>query len=265
MKPIENIPQTTDADDGIFKSENEMRESLSKLCYGDLFLIGRIWVEALQAVLVGTKFNLIPAVNAMGKTKEDAVPKRPPPMKFEELPIYENPHYEYKDHVADKDKCPEYKNKLVHNALLPHVKKSRKRAKEIYENFCGTMKSHCKNTCASVKENKKRVKEYMRHPDNLVLRQGVLAAGTLTGFLLGGGGGVPKRFFFTSLGALAAGSLCFPKQTDEYFRTACYHTAKVALAVYNTTCGKDISLRERIPCKEDLPPEPKPRKPLCSK
>ncbi|CAG9794449.1 unnamed protein product [Diatraea saccharalis] len=261
MQPIKDSEEIEECEnDEIFKSEDDMKKSLSRLCYGDLFVIGRIWIEALQAVLVGAKFRLIPVVEAAAKNEP---PKKPPPMKYKDLPIYENPHYEYKDYIADKQKCPGYKDKIIHNALLPHVTKSRKKALECYGNLCCTLKSNCNVLCSTVRENKKNFKDYMRHPDNLALRQGVLATGTLTGFLLGGGGGVPRRFFFTSLGALAAGALCFPKETDEYFREACYHSAKAVLAVYNTTCGKNFALRERIPCKDDLPKEPKPRKPLC--
>ncbi|KOB69633.1 Apolipoprotein O domain containing protein, partial [Operophtera brumata] len=62
----------------IFETEEEMRESLSRLCYGDLYVIGRMWIEVLKTGLLG----------------------------YKDLPLYQTPHYEYKDYEADRDKCP---------------------------------------------------------------------------------------------------------------------------------------------------------------
>jgi MICOS complex subunit MIC27 len=258
MQPIE--PTTLPAEDAVFQNEDEQRQYLTKFCYGDLFIIGKIWIQALKTALVGATLSLVPVVHA---AKPPEPPQKPPPMKYKELPLYKSPHYEYKDYLADKDKCPEYNVKLIHKALLPHVKEYRKKTQEELNNACCCVRSTCREICETISTNKKNFKCYMRCPDNLCLRQGVVASGTLAGFLLGGGGGIPRRFFFTSLGGLTTGALCFPKETDEYFREACYHTAKVFIGIYNSTCGKNFALRERLPCKDDLPPPPKQRKPLC--
>ncbi|XP_028159718.1 uncharacterized protein LOC114352327 [Ostrinia furnacalis] len=262
MEPLEdeNCQDVFENNDQIFESDEEMKASLKNLCYGDLCMIGKIWIQALKVVLVGAKFSLIPVVHA---AKPPEPPKKPPKMKYKDLPIYSSPHYDYKDYVESKDKCPDRNVKLVHRALLPHVKSLRQKSIEAYCSACCSLRCTFGDMRNSINDSKREFKKTMRDPCNLQMRRGVVAAGTLAGYLLGGGGGIPRRAFFTSLGALATGSLCFPKETDEIFRNVAYHTAKVALTLYNATCRKDFALRERLPCKDELPPEPKPRKPVC--
>ncbi|XP_045782398.1 uncharacterized protein LOC123878988 [Maniola jurtina] len=225
----------------------------------DLYIIGRIWIHALQKALLGANFNVIPVVHA---AKQPETPQKPPKMKYTDLPIYQSPHYEYKEYIEDKDKCPERNTKLLQKFLLPYTKKYRKIAQE---NLCQAkciVNKYCVNTCACVKKAKNDFKATMRDPDNLTVRQAVVGVGTLTGYLLGGGGGLPRRFFFTSIGFLTTGALCFPKETDEVFRSFTYMVAKAVLSMYNMACSKNADLRERLACREDLPPPPPQRKPL---
>ncbi|XP_059058951.1 uncharacterized protein LOC131852293 [Achroia grisella] len=264
MKPLES-QQTNDnneeeEDSEIFKSEDEMKRSLTRLCYGDLCVIGKIWIRALKYVLVGARMSLVPVVKA---AKPAECPKRPPPMKYKDLPIYKSPHYDYKDHIAQKERCPEANDKLIHNYLFPRVACYRRCIQEQFNETRCMLKNTCKDICSSINSSKKDFKRYMRCPENLQLRQAVLATSTATGFLLGSGRGIPRRLFFTGLGALAGGALCFPKETDEAFRSFLFNTGKGFINAYNLYCGKGFALRERIPCKDDMPPPPQPRKQQC--
>lgn len=108
--------------DEIFVVENKMFQALKKLCCGDFYIIGQIWINALKTVLVGAKFSIIPVVHA---AKPIPPPEKPPPMKYTELPIYKAPHYEYKEYIADKDKCPKANVKLIQEYLLPYVRNYR--------------------------------------------------------------------------------------------------------------------------------------------
>ncbi|XP_069364154.1 uncharacterized protein [Maniola hyperantus] len=223
----------------------------------DLYIIGRIWIRALQKALLGANFNVIPVVHA---AKQPEPPQKPPKMKYTDLPIYESPHNEYKEYLEDKDKCLERNTKLLHKFLLPYTKKYRKIAQE---NLCHAkciVNKYCVNTCACVKKAKNDFKATMRDPENLAVRQAVVGVGTLTGYLIGGGGGLPRRFFFTSIGFLATGALCFPKETDEVFRSFTYMVAKAVISIYNMACNKNADLRERLACREDLPSPPPQRK-----
>lgn len=235
-----------------------IKEPLNNTSFGDLYIIGTIWIDILKAGLIGSRFNLIPIVEAAAPEP----PKKPPAMKYSELPLYECPHYEYKDFVEKNEKCPDANVKLIHRFLLPYVRYYRQ---EVGFNMCKikcTIKEQCKNTCNKIRDAKRQFKQNMRDPDNLIMRQAVVATSGVAGYFLGAGGGVPRRLFFTTLGLLTGGALCFPKETDEIFRNAVYVVGKAFLDVYNKFCGKEVVLRERLPCKDDLPPPPPARKPL---
>lgn len=115
--------------------------------------------------------------------------------------------------------------------------------------------------CCALNKKKNRFKCYMRDPENLSVRQAVVALGGLAGLYIGSAKGLPSKFFCTGLGLLATGALCFPKETDEAFRMFTYHTGKTAIGLYNFYCKKMFSLRERLPCPDEMPAPPKYIKP----
>ncbi|CAH0698026.1 unnamed protein product [Spodoptera exigua] len=248
--------------DAIFSSEAEMIGSVSKLCHGDLYVIGRIWMQTLKKALVGSNLSLIPVVKAA--KAENEPPPKPPKMKYQDLPIYESPHYEYKDYIEDKKKCPKANVKILHTYLYPKVKSYRKSWVDSIQDFkkdAGELASDASAVCY---KKKAEFKKFMRAPENYAIRQAVVVAGAATGFYIGSGKGIPRKVFFTSLGALAAGALCFPKETDEVFRLMSYNVGKFALTIFNRTCGHNITLRERLPCRDDMPPPP-PERPANKK
>ncbi|CAH0716908.1 unnamed protein product, partial [Brenthis ino] len=247
-----------------FDNENDNNESIINPDYGDLYILGRIWIDVLKTALVGENLKLIPVVEAAKKTPADLLgsPKRPPPMKYTDLSLYECPHYEYKDYVESTEKCPDANVKLLHRYLLPHIKTYRKKAADCAGEIRSKVKQQCASTCATIRDAKKQFKDNMRDSNNLPIRQAVVAVSGVAGFFLGGGGGIPKRLFFTTLGFLTGGSLCFPKETDEVFRNVTYCAGKKFLEMYNMLCGTGVVLREKLPCKEDMPPPPPVRKPI---
>ncbi|XP_026742174.1 uncharacterized protein LOC113504200 [Trichoplusia ni] len=234
----------------IFESNVEAN-TLKTICQGDLYVVGNLWIQALRSVLVGANFSLFPTVKAA--KPGDAAPEKPPPMKYKDLPIYESPHYEYKDYVEDKKKNPRANIKLMHQYLYPKVRSVRKEWTESILELKKDFGEIMSDACAHLNKKKKEFKKYMRDSENVAVRQAVVALGSVTGYYAGSGRGIPRRLFYTSLGALAAGALCFPKETDEIFREVSYRAAKSVLALYNTTCGKNITMRERIPCPRDMP------------
>ncbi|CAH1642987.1 unnamed protein product [Spodoptera littoralis] len=166
--------------------------------------------------------------------------------------------------MEDKKKCPNANVKLLHNYIYPKVKNYRKGWVDSIADF---KKDACElknEACAVICQKKAEFKKAMRAPENCNVRQAVVAVGAATGFLLASKKGLPTKFFYASIGGLATGALCFPKETDEVFRLASYKIAKVALAIFNKTCGQNIILRERIPCREDMPPPP-PERPANQK
>lgn len=240
-------------------TEYETTNSINSILCGDLYIIGRLCIEALKLAVAGVKINLIPVVEA---AKAPEIPQKPPPMKYTDLPLYNSPHYEYKDYIKDKEKCPDAKIKLLHRSLLPHVKCYREAfQRNLCELKCAIDEQRV-NACNAVRRAKKDFKQTMRDPNNLVIRQATVAVGGAAGYFLGSGGGIPRRLFFTGLGFLTAGALCFPKETDEIFRDVAFTTGKFFMGIYNKWCGKEFTLRDRLPCKDEVPPEPPKRKPV---
>ncbi|CAG5052993.1 unnamed protein product [Parnassius apollo] len=236
--------------DQILNSNNESKISKSKFCYGDLYTIGKIWLFALKSALLGFKVCLIPVVKADSSSKP---PKKPPPMKYKDLPLYQSPHYEYKEFIASKSKCPEADVKLMHRFLLPYVTMCRKEVQNKTCQMTRTVKEIYNNARTSLSETKKDFKASMRDSENLSVRKAVVLTGAGTGYLLAVGKGIPRRIFMTAAGAAMGGALCFPKETDEAFRTFAYYSGKTAVRLYNWSCGKELTLRERLPCQEDVP------------
>ncbi|KAJ8704582.1 hypothetical protein PYW07_011770 [Mythimna separata] len=115
-----------DTDGALFGSQEHFKKEMSRLCYGDLYVIGRLWIQGLRKVLVGANFSLIPVVHAAKPLEMFFAPKKPPKMKYKDLPLYESPHYEYKDYMEDKKKCPKANVKILHTYLFPKVQSYRK-------------------------------------------------------------------------------------------------------------------------------------------
>ncbi|KPJ11000.1 hypothetical protein RR48_10180 [Papilio machaon] len=229
---------------------HELVESKATSKYGDLYLIGTVWVTVTKSALLGAS-SLIPMVEAASPPPPP--PTKPPLMKYKELPMYKSPHNEYKEYLEEKDKCPERNVKVMRRFLLPYVSIIRK---GVQANTCKLVLGIRDGVCSlqkSVAESKKQFTATMRDNENLTIRRAVVVAGTGIGFLLGGGRGIPRRVFMTGAGAATAGALCFPKETDEAFRTFTYYSGKTILGIANLICGRDFGWRERLPCKDDLP------------
>ncbi|XP_053621182.1 uncharacterized protein LOC128681378 [Plodia interpunctella] len=260
LESIEGMAGESKEDNVIVESKEQMDAFLQKLFRCDLYVLGRIWIEALKAVLVGAQLRLIPVVHA---AKPPPPPTRPPKMRYKDLPIYDTPHYDYKEYELQKQSCPAAKTKLMHNYLLPYVKQYRT---DLQGQLC---KLKCTAKC-TIKETKNSlvcttndIKKYMRDPNNIQIRQGLVGSGTMLGWMMGAN--VPKKIFFAGLGGLSTGALCFPEETDEAFRSFMAQTGHVLLAIYNAYCNKNVAFRASVPCTKELPGEPPKRKPQCPK
>lgn len=244
-----------DYDDAIFKSQENFEKDISRLCDGDLYVIGRLWIQTLRKVLVGADLVLIPVVLAAQPTQE-TVPQKPPKMKYKDLPIYESPHYEYKDYLEDKKKCPKANVKILQTYLYPKVKSYRQSWVNSIRDFNKDAKELKNDGCKFVCKKKDELICYLRSPDNLMVRRAILATGMMTGFFVGRGAGLLRRLFGTTAGGLATGALVFPKETDEVFRDTSFKVGKFGINMFNNICGKKFALREKIPCRDDMPSPP---------
>lgn len=222
----------------------------SKATTTDLYFIGTVWMTAMKSALLGANY-LIPVLEAANPPPPP--PTKPPLMKYQELPLYKSPHNEYNEYVEYKDKCAERNVKVMRRFFLPYVTILRK---GVQTNTCKLVLCIRDGVCSmkkSICESKEQFTATMRDNENLTIRRGVVVAGTGIGYLLGGGRGIPRRIFMTGAGAASAGALCFPKETDEAFRTFTYYSGKTIVRVANLICRRDFGWRERLPCKDDLP------------
>ncbi|KAJ8707077.1 hypothetical protein PYW08_011211 [Mythimna loreyi] len=243
-------------DDALFKSQEHFKKDVSRQCYGDLYVIGRLWIQTLRKVLVGADLSLIPVVHAAAL--EPKTPQKPPKMKYKDLPIYESPHYEYKDYLEDQKKCPKANEKILQNYLYPKVKSYRQNWADRIRDFNKDAKELIDDGMKVVKKKKNEWVSYLRSPDNLLVRQAILATGTITGFIAGRGAGVLRRLFGTTVGVLATGAVVFPKETDEQFKEAIDFTHFMAAELLNKICGIEHRIRG---CGTKLPPKPPARSP----
>ncbi|XP_073964897.1 uncharacterized protein [Choristoneura fumiferana] len=265
IKP-KHIPCRCEIDecDEIFENEEEMKRSLARFCRGDFFIIGRIWIAALKTVLVGEKLCLISKVDAacvQAATLTEPKPKKPPDMKYTDLPLYDSPHKNYKDHLEDKYDCPKSHKKVLQTLLLPYVRCYRKKAQRILSEARCELKGTCNEISCDFRKAKKQVRDYLRDPQNVELRTGIVALGAGLGYYFGSGKGLPRRMFWTSFGAAVPGMICFPKETDAAIREVCWLAGNAWVALCKNVLNRDWDLRDKIPCPPPEPEKPPPPPP----
>lgn len=79
--------------------------------------------------------------------------------------------------------------------------------------------------------------KYLGEEDNYAPKVGAIAVGSLTGYILALRGGRFKRLVYTSAGALAMASICYPKEASEYSKIAVEEGRKYATIGYNFIYG----------------------------
>lgn len=77
----------------------------------------------------------------------------------------------------------------------------------------------------------------MREPSNTFHRIGAIAAGGLSGLILGARGGFFKKLIYSSFGAGGVASICYPKQASEYSKEALVQARKTYAIAYNFVHG----------------------------
>ncbi|XP_061726724.1 uncharacterized protein LOC133532191 [Cydia pomonella] len=221
-----------------------------------LYVAGKISGIALKTILKSAKYCFIPSVSAAAK---DDTPKKPPPMKYKDLPIYDSPHHRWKEFENDKIRCPD--RKVTHEFLLPTVTEYRKQVSGIINTATKEMKDTYQEISRDYRSAEKKILNKMRCPDKINQRMAFVAAAGIAGFVKGKS--IPRRIFLSSVLLFVTGSMCFPKETDEATRTVLYMLGKAFVPMYNFYFRTDWLMRERVPCERDLPKIPTPpTKPL---
>lgn len=263
----------------IFQSRDEMSQSISKLCYGNLYVIGSLWLEGMKKIMVGKRMCVVPKLKAANNnnknnnklttkeeaenttSKEECIPKKPPEMRYSELPLYTSPHQEYKESMYDTWYCRDYKSHTLQTILFPYVREARItiqcKISEVRERMLQSLCDLRLVTDSSMC----RVQEHMRDPCNKMQAKTFVALSTATGVVLGSKRGFLRAMFYGCLGALTSGALCFPKETDFAFRNACYTTWSLIKKGFNIFEGTNnhVTYPKETPlCSEmEVTSEPK--------
>lgn len=265
IKPKEPCETEIDECDEIFEDDEEMKRSLARFCHGDFFVIGRIWIAAMKTVLVGEKLCLISKVDAAcvhAATLIEPKPKKPPDMKSTDLPLYDSPHKNYKDHIEDKYDCPKSNKKVLHSLLLPYVRCFRTKAETILSEARCDVKCTQNELRCDFRKARRRVRDYLQDPQNIGVRTSMVALGAGVGYYFGSRKSLLRRLFSTSLGAAVPGMICFPTETDAAIRGVCWNAGKVWVFLCKNVMNRDgCDLRGKIPCPPPEPAKPPPPPP----
>uniref|UniRef100_W8CBW0 MICOS complex subunit n=1 Tax=Ceratitis capitata TaxID=7213 RepID=W8CBW0_CERCA len=95
-----------------------------------------------------------------------------------------------------------------------------------FDNYLDTAKAHTQSTI-----------DYLNEPQNVLPRSGAIAVGGLSGFIFAARGGFIKKVLYTTIGAGAVASLCYPRQAEVFARDALVQARKGFSIAYNFVKG----------------------------
>lgn len=161
-------------------------------------------------------------------------PEKPEEMRFQELPIYEQPFADYQDYqnCLMTSRCSNVRP--IYDKLLPNVRNTRIQIQN--EVACLRMQFGYEilNECiCDLKTRIGQFRSFLTAPENIKVRQGIVTSLILAGFFGSRQNRVLKKLFFASVGGLFGGCLCFPTETDKLIRQLTY-TAITNLRIYRT-------------------------------
>lgn len=194
---------------------------------------------------------IIPVV--LADTTSECPP--PPKLKYTDLPMYDN---SLDDTEEERRKSQEYykdfNQKIIHRKLNPYITEYRKEAFNAAKTLMDPLSKKIQNIINEIVDKKIKFKEYMRHPDHLQLRTSVVASGTAAGIAFGSKNSqVTRSIFWGTIGALFAGWLCFPKETDIAVRQMSYNFATVITLLLGVINNKTYRFeKEKLPCFEKV-------------
>lgn len=243
----------------IFQTNEEMKQSLKHFCYGDFYILGRLWIETMRKVLIGANMDLLPNIIPVVQSadKEDEKGKKEAEkyqaIAVKDLPVYDDAYSDYKDESTEVKDC-DVNKLIIHEPLLPYIS-------DLRVQFMGHVNRFKQNTIDGLYAGKdyyfyylKEFHQYVRSPERLRYRQATVVTAGMTGYLIAckNHRGPFRRCLYTTLGLLWAGILCFPKETDQICRDLAYNTGQVLMVMYRYGCNQEGDTKDQPKCKRDL-------------
>ena len=79
--------------------------------------------------------------------------------------------------------------------------------------------------------------DYLREERNILQRIGAIGGGVLCGYIIGIRKGFFKRFLYTASGGIAAATVCYPYEAEEYFKQSSQLSKKYVIIGYHFLNG----------------------------
>jgi len=152
--------------------------------------------------------------------------------KPSELPLYQPLHSYNK---PKRDQHPP-KNSATRETIESGIRVVRTEVQSGI-NVINEQKKHLDSYIDTAKAHSQSTIDYLNQPHNILPRSGAIAIGGLSGFIFAARGGFIKKVLYTSIGAGAIASLCYPRQAEQFARDALYEGRKGYAIAYNFVKG----------------------------
>lgn len=224
----------------VFRPNDEVSQSLSKLCYGNFFVLGGIWIELMKHIMVGKKSGVIPKMynnkNVITTAKQEDIARGAPETyeaypdkacknKYIDMPFeYKKgfsrlaSHYQAYKESSAKWYGTENKDNMINKCLVPYVNDTRM---NMLKKWKGSHKyiSDTINYSKCMTKNKiTNLREHVADPANCVKEKVCMSLSVATGAIIGLRKGYSRAIFNGGLGAMTSGLFCLHKKTKEFFR-----------------------------------------------
>lgn len=234
-----NSKSNVDADQQsniVFRSNKEMSQNLSKLYYGDFYVLGSLWIELMKKILIGKRTCVVTKIhNNKGimpnANQEDTVRSSPETYEIDyKENVCEN-EFDFNDglspvvihHHAHQEPEAKWfftgnKDNFIHKCILTYVQATRMTMLEKW-NESNKYVSDTHSFYKSMMKNKvSDVKEYIADPNNNVKEKVCVSLSVATGVLIGSRKGCGRAIINGGIGALTSGLFCLRRKTEDFFR-----------------------------------------------
>ncbi|KAI8121728.1 hypothetical protein FF38_04010 [Lucilia cuprina] len=152
--------------------------------------------------------------------------------KPNDLPLYAPLH----SYNKPQKKCHTKVNSPARDAIESGVRTVRTEVQAGYH-LLSKQKETFDEYVHQAKEQTQSTIDYLNQPHNLMPRTGAIAIGGLSGFIFAARGGFIKKVLYTTIGAGAVASLCYPRQAEQFATEALFEARKGYAIAYNFVKG----------------------------
>lgn len=208
-----------------YRSGDQTSQILSKLCHGNFFVIGAIWIELMKKIMIGKRTFVVPLIynskNVIPTAKQEETKGSSPEAHHSEKKCKKKSV----DSPSDCGRMANYYSKwvfaggqenMIHRRLFPFITNTKMIMMEKWKN--SNISDALYSSKSVVKNKILKVKEHIADPNNCVKEKVLVSVSAATGVIAGSRYGLGKAIFNGGLGALASGLFCLRRKTEDFFR-----------------------------------------------